>query len=276
MARNIKAVLLLALFSTQAYAYSSSSSGDSDHLVSVGEGISSPSAVSALSENPAGLVYSKSFSLLGEVSSGNDQFSPLGFGGGFLAGNGSVGGGIVVNGSATTQGGLSGGAGLMQFGIATELSSLNMAWGFSGSFSFATVGTAQNVGYGNSPWGLDTGVIFNPKSQTRFGVTLYNLLDGIDAVGGGVSYDPSQSATLTLDGTYSRGTQTGAVKPGMAIRLPAFQMSAGYGFRVVGDGTGWFASGFSLGLGIPFSQKFALQAYYNQLSLYYAGLTVTL
>lgn len=279
MKRTTRFAALLTLLSVQAYGsstYNFSDTMENDHLLSVGEGISSPSTISALGENPAGLVYNRTFKVLGELSSGNDQFSPLGYGGGFLAGNGSVGGGIVLNGSNSTANGVAASIDTLQFGIAAEFPSINLAWGFTGSFAFSGSGPTPTVGYGNSSWGLDTGVIFNPRSQTRFGITLFDVLDGIDAFAGGVSYDPTPWATFALDANYSKGPQTTVVKPGLAIHLPGFQLAAGYGARVVGDGTGWFPTGLSLGVGFPISRTFALQAYYNQLALYYAGLTISL
>lgn len=72
------------------YRPSYSSISEEDHLISVGAGISSPSVTSAIGENPAGLTNNSTSKVLFEAASGNDQLNPIGFGGGFFTGNGSV------------------------------------------------------------------------------------------------------------------------------------------------------------------------------------------
>lgn len=236
------------------------------HLLSVGAGIASPSMTSALGENPAGLVFNHRFRFLAQAATENDDFSPIGVGGGLFAGNGSVGAGLTLLGFES-------GSMVLGWGLAAEIPGLDLSWGFTGSHVIA--GSGQAVAAGSS-FGLDTGILLNGKGKSRFGFTLFDVLDNIDAIGAGWAYDLSSAATFALDGAYGTGAKTIAIKPSLGIRLPGFHIASGYGFGVSGDGGNRIRDGVSLAVGIPFGKNFAIQAYYNQIARYYAGLTIAL
>lgn len=151
-----------------------------------------------------------------------------------------------------------------------------MALGVTGSHTLSETGTVSGIGT-TSSWGLDMGAIFNPHGQSRVGITAFDVLDGVDAFGVGYSYDPTPWATLALDGIYSlQGNNAFMVKPGIGLHIMGFQMAVGYGIQVQSGASDWIPQGASLALGFPVGHGFAIQAYYNQLALYYAGLSVSL
>jgi hypothetical protein len=261
--------------SARASSYSSSSGSEEDHLLSVGGGIASPSVTSALGENPAGLSNNRSFKLLGAAAAGNNKLNPLGYGGGIFFGNGSVGGGVALQGFNNNTDGASGNVLLLNWGLAADITGLNIAWGFTGTHTISRSGTVRGTGSGTT-WCIDTGLIFNPKGDSRVGVTLFQVLDEVDAIGLGWAYDLSPWATFALDGSYTTSAKTTIAKPSLYIRLPGFHISSGYGVRVQGTEWSWIRQGLSLGIGIPVNHSFTIQGYYNQLAEYYGGVTIAL
>jgi hypothetical protein len=275
-------LLLAALASTQAQAYRSSSrygggggSGEQDRMITVGGGVSSPSVTSALQENPAGLTSNQSGKLLFEGATANDQFNPIGYGGGFFTGNGSVGAGITLQNFNNLANGGAGSLTLLSWGLAADIPNIDMAWGFTGSYTLSQSGNVSGPGTSGA-WGVNTGVIFNPHGSSRVGITAYQLQNGVDAVGAGYSLDASPWATLAVDGTYDLGSKTTVIKPALGLHISGFQIASGYGVRAQGSGSSWIPQGWSLGLGVPVGPNFSIQASYNQLAHYYAALTVSL
>jgi hypothetical protein len=246
--------------------------GEGQHLLSVGAGIASPSAVTGLfSENPAGLVYNSGFSFLGQASTYNDNFKPLNAGGGLFAGNGTVGGALSLNTTIANGATLSNSPLALNWGLAAEIASLKTSFGFRGSHIFTS-----NSAYAGSTFGLDAGIIIHPKDQSRFGITAYDVNDGIDYMGAGWAYDFNPQATFAIDGTYGFTGGGASLKPGMAVNLDAFHLSSGYGFNVANGGGARIYNGVSLGVGFNAGRSLVVQLYYNQLARYYAGLTITL
>jgi hypothetical protein len=261
---------------TQCLAYDRYGSvREENHILSVGGGIASPSVTSALGENPAGLSNNQTSKILGQMAAGNDELNPLGYGGGFFFGNGSVGGGVALQGFNNNTNGSTGSILLLNWGLAADIPGLNIAWGFTGTRTIRKSGEVRGTGSGTT-WCVDTGIIFNPKGDSRVGFTLFQVLDDIDAVGAGWAYDLSAWATFALDATYTTTAKTTVAKPALSIQLPGFQISSGYGVRVQGDNWSWIRQGLSLGVGVPLGRTLGFQAYYNQLALYYGGLTIAL
>lgn len=244
-----------------------------NHTLSVGAGIASPSVTSSLFENPAGLSYNLQTKFLAEGGSTNNNFNPIGLGGLFFLGNGFVGGGIGVQ----TFNGQGDNAGLLtqlDFGIAAEISSMNISFGATGSYLIQRSGFPQGAWY-NSNWSSDVGLIYNPRGEVRLGVTAFNVINGVDAIALGIAGDASSWATFVLDGSMNPRTATGKVlKPAMGIHLMDFQFTLGYGLPLDNGSDNWIRRYSSFGLGIRLSYNWHFQAYYNQLALYYLGLTV--
>jgi hypothetical protein len=268
------------LGSTNLFAYESDRynrrTSEDDRYLSVAGGISTPSITSALGQNPAGLIFNNQAKVLVDVASGNDNFNPLGYGGGFFTGNGSVGGGIALQGYNSQYDHSAGNLLLLNWGLAAEFTDLNLAWGFTGTYTIANTGVGQGAGTSGGAWGLDTGIIFNPHGTSRFGLTAFQVVGGVDAWGAGYSYDPSPWATFTVDGIYAVYSKTSILKPGLSIHVSGFCLTSAYGYKFDGAGWGWMSEGLSVGVGFPIGYKWAVQGYYNQISKYFIGITMTL
>lgn len=260
-------VLGMFLLSTQSWARSSfGSSSEMNHELSVGAGIASPSYITGLfGENAAGLAYNQTFKIQTHVNAADDQFNPLGYGAGFLAGNGIVGGGLYAQAGGET--------GVLSWGLGAAFDSIDLAIGVNGSYALIKNGGSY-AGTTNS-WGLNAGLIVNPNGKFRVGVNTYGLLNSVDAVGVGLALDPNQWATLVVDSAYTMGGNgTIELKPGFEIHLAMVRLAAAYGFKAAGPGGSVISDGASGGLGFSLGSHVGLQFYYSQLSKYYGGLTI--
>jgi hypothetical protein len=265
---------IIALFwSTQSWCYNRSESGsEAAHALSIGAGISSPSNNSALVENPAGLSYNEDTQFLGEAGWTNSNLNPLGLGGFILLGNGHVGGGLGFQ-TFSRQGDNAGNVTLFNFGIATEIDSLNLSFGVTGNYVVSQNGATAGLGNSSSLNG-DIGILYNPRGNVRLGFAAFQVFSGVNALGAGIAAQASDWATFALDGSMSPQGTGKIIKPGMGIYLSSFQLTIGYGYNLDNTGNDWIRQGWAYGLGIRLSQNVHLQAYYNQLALYYAGLII--
>ena len=161
------------------------------HLLSIGAGISSPSLNSALGENPAGLTYNEQTRLLLDGATTNSNSNSIGLGASLL-GDGNVGAGFGVE-TFNGQGDNAGQITLANIGVAAEIPSLNVSFGMTGTYTLRnnvqTIGTGSSSGngYENHAFDADMGVIYNPKGDVRMGATLFQIFDGVDALGVGVA-----------------------------------------------------------------------------------------
>lgn len=245
------------------------------HVLSIGAGISSPSVTSALVENPAGLVYNQQTKFLGETAATNASLNPIGLGGLFFLGNGFVGGGLGVQ-TFSGQGNNAGNISIFNFGIAAKATGLNVSIGATGSYVISQSGNATAYANGTT---LDSniGMIFNPDGDVRFGVTAFDVLNGVDALGAGIAASASDWATFSLDGSMDAKSGNGkTIKPAMGIHLMDFQFTLGYGLGLDNLDTNWIRRGTAFGMGIQLGMEAHLQFYYNQLALYFVGLTIRL
>lgn len=239
------------------------------HELSIGGGISSPAATTALSENPAGLVYNHQFKILAQGASQSNAFNPLGLGGLLFLGNGMVGAGLGVQ-TFSDLGGTPGGIGLLDFGVAADVTSWNFAFGANGRYTLWNTGAPIGTGIG-ATWDVDAGILYNPRGDIRFGLTAFNVLSGVTAIGAGLAADPSSWATFTLDTAKDPRGSGWALAPALGVHLSSFQITYAYGLTL-SPGSLWLRQGSSLGIGVNFGQLAHLELYYNHLALYYAGL----
>jgi len=271
--------LLLVFTSTPALARSSyggygSGTYETSHLMSAAAGIASPSATTSLFENPAGLVYNEDFKLGLAGASSNNQFNPIGASGTLYLGNGLVGGAIGAQTFSAYQNN-AGTVGLVNYGLAVDIRPLGFALGVAGSYLVQTLGAGAGVNPA-APWGLNVGIIGNPTGEVRGGITAFDVLGGVSALGAGLAWDPNGFATLAVDATTNLQFQGTTVIPGISIHVSAVQLKAAYGFGVDNFAGSYARRGGTLGLGIQMSPYFHWQFYYNELALYYASLVFQL
>ena len=261
--RNIKSLSVVALLLTASPAFArgfSSSSGgtESMNLLSIGAGIASPSVTSALSENPAGLVSNETPKILGVISTENNSWDPLGYGGFFFTGNGAVGAGIGVQNYSGVANGST-----LQFGVAAEITQLAMTIGASGSYALSN-------GIGDR-FGADLGLQFNARGPFKVGLAAFNVNGGPDSYGAGFSYDANPNARIVLDASVNNNFDGLRLKPALGITVQKFQITYGYGIKVDNTVGSFIRDGSALGLGYEFGHAFQLQGYYNQIAKYYVA-----
>lgn len=225
------------------------------NLLSIGAGISSPSVTSAIGENPAGLIANQTTKLLVSGFSENSSFDPLGLGGTMYFGNGTVGAGLGYQ--KVTDGGGS----AMVFGLAGEITAMNLAFGAAGSYQLSD-GFADRLG-------LDLGLQFNARGPLKFGATAFNVNGGVNSYGAGVSYDANPSARLVIDASVNDDFEGLRLKPALGVTVQKFQITYGYGIEIDDTASSFIRGGSALGLGYEFGRNFHLQGYYNQIAKYY-------
>lgn len=233
---------------------------DATHSISLGAGIANPAATQAIGENPAGLVYNMGNDLIFFGESESSRLKPLTFGGALFSGNGMVGTGLTLTrdqGNNRSQ---------LGFGLAADARSLGFAVGASGHYRVSGLKVGED-------FGADAGVLFNPMGRARLGVTAFDVTQNISALGGGFAYDLSRSAVFVVDATTDKKLKGLAVKPALGVSADSITLTYGYGYQVDKTGsTRVIRLNSSVGLGIEFTKGISLEAYYNQVAQYYAGL----
>jgi hypothetical protein len=248
-------VLFIFFFSSLAFA----SGQDDAHLLSLAGGIASPSFNSSLFENPAGLVFNHETRVLGSVASETSNLNPLDLGVGLYLGNGSIGGAFNLNDNTASSGGLG-----YSVGLGASIDSLGVAFGAA---------LHSGSGLGTS---CDLGLLFGPKNKVHGGFTAYDVTNGISAFGGGIAADVGSGASLGVDASTTPKFKGTTFKPGLSVQASSLQLSMGYGFSVDQSNTSYLRTGVSVGAGVKLTESLHLQAYYNELEEYFAGLSVKL
>jgi hypothetical protein len=241
------------------------------HGLSMADGIASPSVTTGLVENPAGLHYNRKGKLLFALATPDTDLAPLGLGAGFFGGNGSFGGGLMLQ-SYIDQGVNSSRGLLLKGGIGFEIPPLNTAFGINAGRLFYEQG-GRVASVATTGWLADLGMIINPKGPGRLGIQFYSPFSGLSAVGAGYAHDVSQHITLGIDAIYGTGARAMSLKPAFAVNSSGFLFNCAYGFNVVGDQGLIVRDGFSFGLGIPIGSTL-LHFYYSHLAHYYLGLSI--
>lgn len=247
---------------------------ENQHALSLAAGIASPAMVTSLSENPAGLHYNSSTKFQVSLATHSSAFNPFGLDGHFFTGNGWVGAGIGVATYNQFVSG-SGSLALLDFGLGAEISALNMAVGIAGQYTLGSAGNVWGTN-GGTTWGGNIGLLFNPRGPLRIGITGYQVLAGLHAIGAGVAYELNPWADFAVDGTLNPSSSALALKPELGIHLSNFQMNVGYGFQIVGSSWTWLRTGLSFAVGFHLNYNLMLQAYYNHLALWAFGATIRL
>ena len=233
-------------------------------MLTVGGGISDPSVVSGVGENPAGLLYNSNLKAIVHGSLPQTTgFNPTTIGGGIFAGSGVVGGGLQVLGSTSSGSGVT-----LDGGIGFHIPQIKTAFGVSYGFDIAGgAARGQNLTSGTG----DIGILVLPHEVVTFGGTIYSVIGGVDGVGFGLAVKPAQFVSIVGDASYGLTTSGFSIKPGVKVHISFFQAMIGYGLDLNGGGVR-IPRGISAGLGFNIGSRIAIQTYYNQLSSVYAGL----
>ncbi len=231
-----------------------------ERALSIGSGISTPADTTALEENVAGLAQVFRPQIVGTFTSESDHLNPFGAGAFVFFGNGMTGAALGLRHNNETANPT-----FFDAGAATTIPQINFALGFKVSNEISAGG-----------WGMNLGGLYNPYGTVRVGATAYEVFDGVHALGLGISADAGSAATFSLDATSTPRLKGFIVKPGFGVRIEEFSLAGGYGIALEKTGAYQIREGFSLGLGIKFDSRFALEGYYNQLAKTYVGLVVSI
>lgn len=258
------------------------------HLISVGPGISHPSAMTAHGSNPAGIIFNHSLKLTTFLSSDNLKFQSPKLGSTLLLGNHSSGLALGISqikphlSNKDTWSTPQSNNLFASVGAATYFNSVKTAIGFNfihtlnGERSpFSSQPFPNNKPTSTSEYGLDIGMLFTPMSSVRSAISIFQVLDGLDHLAAGLALDFTDSFTLTLDNSYALKSQDWNFMPGLRIADSSFQFSTAYGIPINDKGVSFFSKSIFLGtLGISFSRNLHLALSYNTLGRYSAHFTV--
>ncbi|MGZ3689034.1 MAG: hypothetical protein ACXVBW_12085 [Bdellovibrionota bacterium] len=274
------AALAAFLSCVNSWAYSFYDRRDDDHpawftthQTTMGGGISSPSDTSSIVENPAGLTYNQDFAIEAQAMTNSWGILPIGAGGHLFLGNSYVGGAVgfsTFNGSGAQGGSV----GNIDVGVAGFIPQAYLSIGVSASFLAWNYGNAAPSGFAGQ-WGMNIGVMGNPQGNIRGGLVAYQVFDGVDAIGAGVAWDPTEWFTVLLDATEGLKAGGTMLAPSIGLNLYNFQLNVGYNWAVV-PGYSPLNSGLNAGLGFTIGQNFHMDMFYNHLALIYLGATVKL
>jgi len=241
---------------------------------SVAGSIASPSDQGIFGENPTGLIYNNRIRLLGTFSSVRGYGDSLGSGLSLFTGNGLAAASIGVLTVPNTQD-RDGTVTLFSFGVATYAEALDIAVGLNGIYRFSK-SRDVSAGAGNVPtWSSDLGFLYNPYGQAHIGATLYDLSRGVTAVGIGLSTSLNSSSIVAIDASTNNHGRGLTIKPGIAVLADALSISYGYGMKVEKGVQTGITEGNTLGLGYAFNPQFKLQGYFNLVTPWYLGGTIS-
>ncbi len=233
---------------------------EDSYLLSTGAGVSDPSVLNGLRDNPAGLALNEKAKLqmLGLASS--STFNPITMGLHAILGNGTVGGQFGA------ELGIPGAfAPAVRGGFAVNIKAIKTAIGVGCQVTFGGA-------IGLSCPGI--GLLINPEGPFHVGLELglYGLLGGFGSfpVSAGAAFEIAKIFTLALDAGTSIGGGTGGISlmPAAGFQIAIVQVTAGYGFSVLSgtQGTGAFVpGGFTAGLGLSLG-KIHIMGHYNHSS----------
>ncbi|HTL12878.1 MAG TPA: hypothetical protein VL588_10345 [Bdellovibrionota bacterium] len=250
--------------SASAMAYPSN---NYTNMIPVSEAIAHPAYnANTGDQNPAGLVYNHGSRILADAQSGNTNLNNIQFGGDFLFGGGTWGGGLGVNVDPNATGGtsLTG-----TYGVAAHIQGLSTAIGIGGRTGLSNAsGTTLNLG-----------VLIAPYSPLTVGLTAYGLTGGIDGWGGGVGFELGHNAAFVVDATTNTKLDTFLLKPGLWVGNQKLGLTVSWGFDV-GNGAAVpnpiSGKDLSIGLNALLGRSINWQFCYQSIDKLYTSLTFDL
>ncbi len=247
-------VLGLGLFSFSALAVPRIGSN-----VPVAGSIAAPGASTATFTNPAGLVGNLGARLSLQAGSPDPMADPS-YRALLLAGNGSlaVSAGVdyrMSDGAATDRG-------WAVYGLALDLSVLNLAIGVSGRTGIKEAdGTDFNAG-----------LLFRPTQFVTIGATAKGLQGEMDSAGVGIGLALMDGMELVADAAFDHEFKNGEFKPGVRLSNEYAGLSVSYGT----GSTAQFSEEVSAGVYFRAGSNSEIELLYNhggEIPEYYAGLT---
>lgn len=250
--------LAAVLWSTFAWALVE----DDTHLMPNGAGISSPSSIDAINDNPAGQIYNGRLKLFGGASASESSFDPFGAVGRAGFGNGSAGGTLGVH--TYRQGEKNHAA--FDYGIGAMADSIQTAVGVGGSSVFEKTSAVKENHL------LNVGTLVQVTPEVRAGATMYGILGGIDYWGSGASSMMSDHWWLSLEGATTPSWQGKTLQTAIGYLAGDLQLTMGYALKLDDEAPGIIPSGISTGVGIKLGKDFFVQGLYNHRAKFTIGM----
>ncbi len=261
--------------SGRRFRYSSRlDSSELQYTPSVAGSVASPSDDAVFGENPVGLIYNRQIRLRASFATVRGFGDSLGSGLSLYTGNGQGAASIGVQ-TVPNQQDKNGSITLFSFGVATYAETLDIAVGLDGIYRF-TKKPDSSPGAGDVPtWSSDLGLLYNPHGQAHIGLTLYELAKGVTAAGVGLSTYLNPSSVVALDASVNNKGRGLTVKPGIAVLADSLSVTYAYGMKVDKGIASGITEGNTLGLGYAFNPQFKLQGYFNLVTPWYLGGTIS-
>ncbi|MCC7440478.1 MAG: hypothetical protein IT285_02530 [Bdellovibrionales bacterium] len=239
--------------------------GSYSNQIPVSSGVSHPSYnANSGAQNPAGLAFNRGSRVHADVASSTTSFSDPEFGGDFLFGGGTWGGGLGVDARPADAGTMLVGT----YGLAAHFQGLSTVFGLGGRTGLSNVeGTEVNLG-----------LLVGPYSRMSIGFVAYGLVGGVDGYGAGLDFDLGRTAAFTVDVTTGTGLDGFLFKPGLWVGSQKLGLTVSYGFSV-GDGPAPGPLGgeeVSIGLNLLLGRTMNWQLMYQSIDKLYTGLTFDL
>lgn len=247
-------------------AWAASGFREDDHVISNGQGVSSPSFWDGLNgENPAGLSYNQTFKLQAGMAGYGNDLDVLRPSGALLVGNGMLGAGIEYaqyNGGALNSG------------------NAQINWGISGYWTTIStaVGLSGHHATGSSGGSYDLGALIDLSKRLRLGLMLPGFTNGLSVIAGGLTYGMTSSVDLVVDGAIAvSGTKGIRIKPGINVDADWLHLTFAYAPDMAGGTAATFLrEGISAGVGTRLARFLLLSYEYQGLADHRLGLTLKL
>lgn len=254
------AALMVATGIVQNDAFAAGSSGLPE--ISVSAGIASPSATSAILQNPAGLTRNRRLQIEAHSAfPGNGLENPT-LGAGIFGGGNGFGAGAGVNHS--TQGSVS----TAYYGLGVQAGGAGFSLGISGMTSISNGGGSS----------FDLGLLIGGADRFRIGATVMDFTESGREFGLGVGFGLGGGASFVTDLAIGSEFDNPWLQPGIVVGSSSAALTLSYGFalRSSSSGTSQVSDGITFGGSLEAGQNLRLSVYYRQLSHLYAGLGIAL
>ena len=244
--RRFSPAIAVIFLSTTSYALSYRSSEKEARDLALAAGITAPSAISAVYQNPAGLMFTKVTTLAAHVEYVDETFSSPGFGGAVLVGDGSYGAALGYQ-SGPSRG---------TFGLGVRSPEVNMSLGLIGTKDFDTGGATR----------FNLGVLIDPVEKLHVGLTYKDFLHSTREYGFGLGYDFAATFSVALDVAASRDFSAIWGCPGIIMRGANAALTLAYGFALKANSAAVTQIGEGAIIGGAFrpASQFNIEFYYRK------------
>lgn len=249
--RNYGWILLLPSI---AFAYEGE---DVPHIISVGAGIASPGAPTAVFTNPAGLIFTHGFNV--DVRGGIDSSSDPELQGGASYGHSRTFGLSAGLTDYTKPGELS-----AYYGLGVGIEAIHTSFGISGTTVISPAGGSS----------LNAGVLIMPSPSFSLGFTAVGLNSGLDEIGAGLGLNFSSEFGLIVDTAFSKSFSLLGVEPALRVGGREAALTVGYAIQPSSSpGSVQIGSGFTVGGALLLAHFVNWQVYYNEFNHLYTSLS---